>query len=63
MPEIPAHIEQMPSMLTPEFVAEKLNTSTRTIRRECERGMIEGARKIGRQWRIPVAYLESSQPA
>lgn len=39
-----------------DFVADHFDVSSRTIRQECQRGNIP-ARKVGRQWRIPVSYL------
>ena len=57
MSKVPEQIEQLQPMLTPETVAQKLSVTPATIRNMCDRGDIPGARKVGRQWRIPVSYL------
>ena len=44
-------------------VARHFDVSEMTIRRMCDRGEIPGARKIGRQWRIPRSYLSQPQAA
>ena len=57
MSTTPPEITQLPPMLTPEEVAEKLRVTSRHIRNLCDRGEIPGARKVGNLWRIPASYL------
>lgn len=45
---------------SPEEVAEYFDVSAETIRNLCRADKIPGARQVGRQWRIPKAYLFSS---
>ena len=52
-----------PSYVGPTQVAEYFGIHPSTVRRACESGEIEGARKIGRQWRIPISFLKQSQVA
>ena len=43
---------------SPEEVADYLDVTPDTIRKLCRAGEIQGARQVGRQWRIPRSYLE-----
>ena len=45
---------------SPEEVAEYLDVTAETIRNLCRARKIPGARQVGRQWRIPRAYLFSN---
>ena len=48
----------MTTWLTPEAVAEQLDLHVETVRLQCRAGDWPGAKKFGRQWRIPAAALE-----
>src|SRR5262245_11390511 len=43
----------IPDILTPDEAAELIKVPRRTILLMCERQDLVGARKAGRQWRIP----------
>ena len=43
---------------TPEQAAIVLQKHPDTVRRLCQRGKIEGARKIGGEWLIPRATID-----
>jgi len=43
----------MEKYLTPGEYAGIYRVSVRTVTRMCERGEVPGAKKVGRQWRIP----------
>jgi excisionase family DNA binding protein len=45
---------------SPEEVAEYYDVTADTIRRLCREGKIPGAKQIGKQWRIPREYLQST---
>ena len=45
---------------TVEEVAHHFRVSEETVRNLCKDGKIQGARKIGRQWRIPASYVEDN---
>ena len=48
------------SCYSPEEVAEYYDVTADTIRRLCREGKIPGAKQIGKQWRIPREYLQST---
>ncbi len=48
---------------TPEQAAIILQKHPDTIRRLCQQGKIEGARKIGGEWLIPRASIDPIPPA
>lgn len=48
----------MARILTTEEVAEKLHVKPLTVRKYLRKGIIPG-RRLGREWRIPEAELES----
>jgi excisionase family DNA binding protein len=45
---------------TVEEVAEYYAVSPETVRRMCREGKIPGAKQFGRQWRIPIKFLEET---
>ncbi len=45
-----------------EEVAQYYDVTADTIRRLCREGKIPGAKQIGKQWRIPKAYLQNTPP-
>ncbi|MBV8822252.1 MAG: helix-turn-helix domain-containing protein [Ktedonobacteraceae bacterium] len=47
---------------TPEQAAIILQKHPDTVRRLCQRGKIEGARKIGGEWLIPRATIDPFPP-
>ncbi len=47
---------------TPEQAAIILQKHPDTVRRLCQRGKIEGARKIGGEWLIPRANIDPPPP-
>jgi len=49
-------VELVP-MVSPAAAAQTLGVSTFTIIRQLKRGTVKGARKVGRQWRIPVTVV------
>ena len=49
--------------VSPAEVAKHLRVDVATIRRMCDRKEIPGARKVGRQWRIPATFLTNPQAA
>lgn len=53
---------ELMTWLTPEQVAVELDFRKPTIYRMCRDGDLPGAKKFGREWRIPSTALEP-QPA
>jgi excisionase family DNA binding protein len=47
---------------TPEQAAIILQKHTDTVRRLCQKGKIEGARKIGGEWLIPRSSIDPPAP-
>jgi len=47
----------LPEVLTPEKCAEILQVTTLVVRRMCKRGEVPGARRVGRDWRIPAMAI------
>ncbi len=45
---------------SPEEVAEYYDVTADTIRRLCRDRKIPGAKQIGKQWRIPREYLQTT---
>ncbi len=45
--------------VTPEETATYFGTTVEKIRRLCREKKIPGARKIGREWRIPRSFLDT----
>lgn len=45
--------------VSPEEAGAYFNISAETIRRLCRENKIQGARKIGGQWRIPRTFLST----
>lgn len=43
--------------LTITEIAEKWNITPRRVRAMCQKGQIEGASKLGREWAIPVNVI------
>jgi excisionase family DNA binding protein len=43
--------------VTPEDAAIYFDTTPEKMRRLCRDGKIPGARKLGREWRIPRSFL------
>lgn len=48
------------SYYTVEEVARYYSVSPETVRRMCREGRIPGATQFGRQWRIPVKFIEEN---
>ncbi len=46
---------------SPEEVAAYYDVTAETIRRLCRENKIPGAVQVGKQWRIPRAYLQRSK--
>ncbi|WP_420833565.1 helix-turn-helix domain-containing protein [Thermus brockianus] len=44
--------------LTVGKVARELGVSPATVRKLCEEGVFQGARRIGRWWRIPLEAVQ-----
>ena len=44
--------------ICPEMASMELGVCRRTVRRWLNAGKIPGARRIGRQWRLPRAYVD-----
>lgn len=48
--------------ITTRQAAELLQVNRATVRGMCERGELEGARRVGGWWRIPLSALEPFKP-
>lgn len=55
--------EKIEGYYTPQEAAREFRVAEKTIRNMCERGEIEGAVKIGRQWRVPASWVFSKKAA
>lgn len=44
--------------LTVSEFAKRINVSSASVRRQCERGDVPGAFKFGSMWRIPVREID-----
>lgn len=45
-------------LLSPKEFASRVGVSQRTIQRLCEAGEVEGALRVGQQFRIPVSAID-----
>ncbi len=45
--------------LTVGKVAQELELAPATVRKLCQQGLVPGAKRIGRWWRIPVESVEA----
>lgn len=51
-----------PEWLSPKQAGRILQLSAKTVRLLCRNGTFGGARKMGRQWRVPCAEVEAATP-
>ncbi len=52
----------MKILISPSTAAAALGVSVRTITRMCSDGRLEGAVRVGHQWRIPSSTIEAFLP-
>ena len=51
--------EKQSAYVSPEEAAAHFDTTVEKMRRLCRDGKIPGARKLGREWRIPRTFLST----
>jgi len=51
--------DKQSAYVSPEDAAVYFDTTPEKIRRLCRDGKIPGARKLGREWRIPRSFLDT----
>ena len=51
----------MSAYVTTREAAEALGTCVVTMQRHCQKGLIPGARKLAKEWRIPRSWVEGEE--